>query len=285
MRLGQLARKLDVKVNEIVDFLNDEHNISIESDLNTKIEGEALDYVVDHYKVEAVEIIEPDVVKDEDVDAEKIPKIIEEEVETITEPELEEYPVEEDSVVENNEKLVVESEDGEEIELNVVDGVIKAPKKELSGFKVVGKIDLTEPKKSLQFVKTQGDETTNITDEITAKRKEVAQLKREKYLKRKAEKKKQQENRKKGRKRRVLSELELKEKQAELLVKKRIEQAKVDKEKKRKHYEQITKSKKVAQSKKNKKKKKIDESVVKTVKQFEKEPTTRLGKIWKWFNT
>lgn len=291
MRLGQLARKLDVKVNEIVDFLNDEHNISIESDLNTKIEGEALDYVVDHYKVEADEIIEPDVVKDDDVDAEKTPEIIEEEVETITEPELietvelEEDPVEEDSVVENNEKLVVESEDGEEIELNVVDGVIKAPKKELSGFKVVGKIDLTEPKKSLQFVKTQGDETTNITDEITAKRKEVAQLKREKYLKRKAEKKKQQENRKKGRKRRVLSELELKEKQAELLVKKRIEQAKVDKEKKRKHYEQITKSKKVAQSKKNKKKKKIDESVVKTVKQFEKEPTTRLGKIWKWFNT
>jgi hypothetical protein len=307
MRLGQLARKLDIKVNEIVDFLKDEHNISIDSDLNTKIDGDALDYVVDNYKVEAVDVvevveaveeveieesIEPDALEENNRDSENITEIVEEEIEIIADPNLietvetENDQIEEVPVLEKEEKLVVESEDGEEIELNVVDGVIKAPKKELSGFKVVGKIKLEQPKKSVQHVKTEGDETTNITDEITAKRKEIAQLKREKYLKRKAEKKKQQENKKKGRKKRVLSELELKEKQAELLVKKRVEQSKVDKEKKRKHYEQLIKTKKTfSTNKKNKKKKKVDESVVKTVKQFEKEPTTTLGKIWKWFNT
>jgi hypothetical protein len=298
MRLGQLARKLDIKVNEIVDFLKDEHNISIDSDLNTKIDGDALDYIVDNYKVEAVEVvavvegaIEPNVAGENNRDSENITEIVEEEIEIVADSKLietvetENDQIEEVPVLEKEEKLVVESEDGEEIELNVVDGVIKAQKTELSGFKVVGKIELEQPKKSVQHFKTEGDETTNITDEITVKRKEIAQLKREKYLKRKTEKKKQLENKKKRRKRRVLSELELKEKQAELLVKKRIAQTKVDKEKKRKHYEQLTKSKKAIHSKKNKKKKKVDESVVKTVKQSEKEPTTTLGKIWKWFNT
>lgn len=290
MRLGQLARKLDVKVNEIVDFLNNEHNISIENDLNTKIEGDALDFVMDNYKVDEVveeKITEPEII--EDVIPEKIPEVVEEIPETVVETEVIENTENADNeIVDNggdNDKLVVESEDGEEIELNVVDGVIKAPKKELSGFKVVGKIELDKPKKGVQHIKTEGEETTNVTDEITAKRKEIAQLKREKYLKRKAEKKKRQDNKKKRNKRKVLSELEIKEKQAELLVEKRLKQAQIDKEKKRKHYEQLTKNKKTTPSKKAKKKKKVDESVVKTVKQFDKEPTTTLGKIWKWFNT
>ena len=297
MRLGQLARKLDVKVNEIVNFLEKEHNITIESELNTKIEGDALIYVLDKFKVEEVveeKIVESDVTENENVMPDEIEEVVVEVTDIVVKTELIEYSDNEKNEIVANEttknegaeeKLIVESEDGEEIELNVVDGVIKAPKKELSGFKVVGKIELEKPKKSVQHIKTEGTETINITDEITAKRKEIAQIKREKYLKRKADKKKQQEKRKKGRKRRVLSELELKEKQAELLVKKRIEQAKKDKEKKRKHYEQVAKSKKAKQSKKAKKKKKVDESVVKTVKQFEKEPTTTLGKIWKWFNT
>ncbi len=292
MRLGQLARKLEVKVNEIVDFLSDEHNIIIDPDLNTKIEGNALGFVLDKYKAVDTEIVF------DDVEVEKENKNTEEVIEQTKEDIVEQDEIKteiidnapktqiNDTIIdEENEKLVVEDENGEKIELNVVDGVIKAPKKEITAPKVVGKIELKKPKKSIQYVKTEGGETINVTDEIYEKRKDLARLKREKYLKRKEERKNKQNKRKNRKKRRVLSELELKEKQAELLVKKRLEQAKVDKEKKKKHYEQITKSKKKNNSKKTKKKKKIDESVVKTVKQFDKEPTTVLGKIWKWFNT
>ncbi len=293
MRLGQLARKLEVKVNDIVNFLNDEHHIIIEPDLNTKIEGEALGFVFDHYKQEEIDVVaepnneeivaqvEEEIVTDEKKDV--IESVEENNTELINENSTTE--TENKNIDDVEEKLVVEDENGEVIELNVVDGVIKAPKKELSGPKVVGKIELSTPKKSVQHIKTEGNETINITDEIAEKRKAVAQLKREKYLKRKEERKNRQNKKKNRNKRRVLTELELKEKQAELLVKKRLEQAKVDKNKRKKHYEQIAQSKKKTNSKKTKKRKKIDESVVKTVKQFDKEPTTTLGKIWKWFNT
>jgi len=306
MRLGQLARKLDIKVNQIVDFLEKEHKVSIESDLNSKIEGKNLDFVLEKFKpeIEEVEIVEIKAEIDTPIDEApeekiEIEEVIEQElvpesinIEKIKEP-LAEESNEVEKIVEEHitektveEKLTVEDENGEIIELNVVDGVIKAPKKELSGFKVVGKIELDKPKKGIQHIKTEDNETVNITEEIDNKKKELAQLKREKYLKRKeAKKKNQQKKSNRHSKRKVLTELELKEKQAELLIEKRLQQTKVDKNKKKKHYEQVIKSKPKSKHNKKKGKKKVDESVVKTVKQFEKEPTTTLGKIWKWFNT
>ena len=303
MRLGQLARKLDIKVNQIVDFLEKEHKVSLESDLNSKIEGENLDFVLEKFKpeIEEVEIKteidtpidevpEVKIETEEIIEQETTPEVID--IKKIEEP-IVEQPIEVEKIIEEHitektedEKLIVESEDGEEIELHVVDGVIKAPKKELSGFKVVGKIELEQPKKCIQHIKTEDNETVNITEDIDNKKKELAQLKREKYLKRKeARKKKQEKKSNRHSKRKVLTELELKEKQAELLIEKRLQQAKVDKNKKKKHYEQIIKSKPKSKHNKKKGKKKVDESIVKTVKQFDKEPTTTLGKIWKWFNT
>jgi len=286
MRLGQLARKLDVKINQIIDFLEEEHQIKIENDLNTKLDEDTLTLVNLKFKATKTDTIVSNTTEEISEETTIINESVENEMPLINEtPTTNAGKIKDISAVENEEdKLIVLDEDGEPIELNVVDGVIKAPKKEIPGFKVVGKIELKQPKKSIQFVKTEDGKIDEITEEISEKRKALAKLKREKYLKRKQNKKKQQQRKSKRGKKTILSELELKEQQAELLVKKRLEQAKISKEKKKKHYEQIAKSK-LTRKQKKKKEKKLDNTVIKSVKQFEKEPTTLLGKIWKWFNT
>jgi hypothetical protein len=118
MRLGQLARKLDLRPVEIVEFLAS-HDITIEEGSNARIEDEYSTLVVRHFAPGLQETAPEE----------------KEETEIITEPPLSseitptEIPIVADQIQEEKPEL------------------IKAPKVELPGLKVIGKIDMTEPKK------------------------------------------------------------------------------------------------------------------------------------------
>ncbi|NOT74112.1 MAG: hypothetical protein HOP08_04225 [Cyclobacteriaceae bacterium] len=122
MRLGQLARKLDLRPIEIVDFLA-KQSIQIESGGNTRIEDEHVAMILQKFDPQglsgkAEEVVEVESVVIEEITPEPVEVI--QPLSTISMPEvLKEEKIE----------------------------VIKAPKVELSGLKVLGKIELPEPKK------------------------------------------------------------------------------------------------------------------------------------------
>ncbi len=129
MRLGQLARKLALKPVEIVDFLA-RNAVQIESGNNTRIEDDHVVLVLQKYA--PGELIE------------NVEKAIAEEEKT---PEAPGYIVTESPSIElvATEEPILEEEKVE---------VIKAPKIELSGLKVLGKIELPETKKKEPTVGT-----------------------------------------------------------------------------------------------------------------------------------
>ncbi len=120
MRLGQLARKLALKPIEIVGFLA-KQNVLIEDGGNTKLEDDHVKLILQKFAPEHLEAPRPKAEPIIQIPA--TPIVVENEV------------VAEVQIPTN------ESREEETIEL------IKAPKVELSGLKVLGKIELPEPKK------------------------------------------------------------------------------------------------------------------------------------------
>lgn len=119
MRLGQLARKLSLRPAQIVEFLA-QNNIQIEDNSNTRIDDNQTELVVNHFA----------------------PGTFLQVSESVEEPE--EAPVVE------TELPIVEVEAQPEIseqQPNPETEIIRVPKIELSGLKVLGKIELPEPKK------------------------------------------------------------------------------------------------------------------------------------------
>jgi hypothetical protein len=343
MRLGQLARKLDIKPTQIVSFLKKSHSIIIDESLNSKIEDNVFELVMAEFKtIEPVKTIEravktapiPEPILEEEIDSieavetevdiEKVIETITEEVaneifedeaideavDNIVDDELKMTQEEDDAIEEaldnivtdelqitpseieelkdpestetvKTESLTAYDEDGEPIELTVIDGVIKAPKKELEGFKVVGKIDLPQKAKPIQFIITNNGKSTDITETIEQTRVELTEHKRLKYLAR-VEKRKLAAKGKPSKSRRTLSELDIREKANKLAVQKQIQHSKAKKEQQKKHYEQ---NKKNIQKSPKKKKNGPKKGNLQDMKSYEKEPTTRWGRIWKWFNT
>src|SRR5689334_19628909 len=113
MRLGQLARKLSLRPAQIVEFLS-QHNIQIEDNSNTRIEDQHAELVVNHFAPGTFQQVE---LADEPEE---------------TAPVEAELPV---IVTDSSEQTTIEPE------------VIRVQKIELSGLKVLGKIELPEPKK------------------------------------------------------------------------------------------------------------------------------------------
>ena len=121
MRLGQLARKLAVRPSEIVEFLAT-NNIPLDENSNTRLEDDQVALIMKEFGPGET----ADVVASGDADAAGAPGL--------NEPTgLELKSAENPSPPSLAEDVKVE--------------VIKAPKVELSGLKVVGKIDLPEIKK------------------------------------------------------------------------------------------------------------------------------------------
>jgi hypothetical protein len=182
MRLGQLARKYDISLQDIISFLKENeptHNGFLP---NSKLDEQTEALIEKHF--EHLLNVPPEVL--EVLNEEKIEEIVELKEETVAEIEVlneemheeikqnsvdqtvadieetEEVPASELKVplvevgvqnMEINDDAAIDSdrllellESGESsIDLSKIT-LIKAPKKELSGLKVVGKIELTEPK-------------------------------------------------------------------------------------------------------------------------------------------
>jgi hypothetical protein len=120
MRLGQLARKLAVRQSELVDFLA-QKSIHIENGGNTRIETAHLALLIENFAPGGLDLTAGEVAEPEAVEAQIEPELSPPVPAVASPPPPPDEP--------------------HEIE------VIKAPKIELSGLKVLGKIDLPELKK------------------------------------------------------------------------------------------------------------------------------------------
>ena len=310
MRLGQLARKLDRKPQELVDFLEKEHQITIEMDLNTKVDKDALSFITEAFKIEEIleipvetkeeiaELTEKEIVEEvydtevaetvSEIDVEEEVALSDEEIEDIAiaavaaEIEESEEPIEEKTTTVVQERIARVGEDGEELpELIVEDGVIKAPKPELDGFKVVGKIELPSTKRSIQFLVTNGGQTEDVTESIfETRRKEKEARKKQAFELRKARKGKQQ----KKRTSRTLTDADRKAHADRRAERKKAELEKKQAEKRKRHYEENVQKKAAVHSKK-KKQKEIEKAAKKQKAPKVPEPTTMWGKFKKWLNT
>jgi hypothetical protein len=135
MRLGQLARKLSLRPSQLVDFLATKQ-INLEEGSNARLQDEHVTAIVTYFAPDRLqEIVNQS--KAEEVVVEVTPEVIPEPVEIKEEMEV---------VIEN-----VQQQEPQEVEL------IKAPKVELTGLKVLGKIELPEPKKKEEPVQSESN--------------------------------------------------------------------------------------------------------------------------------
>ncbi|MGJ3233786.1 hypothetical protein [Marivirga sp.] len=278
MRLAQVARKLSITTEDIVDFL-EIRGITIEKDSNTKLGEDALKLLYKHFEIEeneeivqesitesnSEEII-PDKEGDEAHEKENQDLLDEQQAEQEDEAKLEKVEVEEESPSEIKEEkkksfktvgeLLEQQEDDADSEL-----VIKAPKMELKGLNVVGKIDLPEPKPKAE-----------------PEPKEEAKEKPKKTYGKPRHQRTGRRNKKSE-----LSPAQIRKRQEQKEARKR-ERIEKEKKKKREQFykEKVLKPKQIEQKNKPKKKKKEVEEVDRIKKP---KPKTLLGKFWRWLNT
>lgn len=140
MRLGQLARKLAIRPSQIVDYLST-HQLYLEEGSNAKLNDEHVDRIVQHFAPDRLKEIAADINTEEVENRVTSGLIISEPLPDIEDPKIEKVERVRDTQIERPE-------------------VIKAPKVELSGLKVLGKIELPEAKrKEKPAVDPVGEET------------------------------------------------------------------------------------------------------------------------------
>jgi len=274
MRLGQLSRKVDTKPSEILSYLKNEFDVELGSHLNTKVDDALTEKVIAKFK--AVVISESTIKTEDQTDAK---------VEVEKEPELESDPIEETNVEETEKpEPIAEFDRDQEIDeaTRLSAEVIKAPKVELAGPTVVGKIDLPPPLEE-QMVEIDG---------VMISKKEIADKKKEER-KQKREKRETSKKRTSGsvRSSRIKSEAQLeqlkKDTEAEEISKKIAHREKrISKKQKQQAKPKVNPTppkKKV--KKKTIKKQIIAEQEAKQPKNIKPMPTTWYGKLWLWFNT
>lgn len=170
-------------------------------------------------------------------------------------------PRKEDEVIATDKLLELLESEEESVDLSKIT-LIKAPKKELDGLKVVGKIELPEPIKKASKDSSQGNETKKgrhgkdggreLTEEEREKRRLKAKRKKETYLAREEKRRKDREKRHK-------------------------------KEANKARYQQKLQRTKVSQLKQ----KSSSASSVSPVEPLDQTapPKTLLGKVWRWLTT
>lgn len=248
MRLGQLARKLSLRPSQLVDFLSTKQ-IYLEEGSNARLQDEHVTAIVTYFAPERLQ----EIVAQSKTDSDSIPTPIievlpvatqpaeiEEKIEVITEP--------------------IQPEEPQEIEL------IKAPKVELTGLKVLGKIELPEPKKKESSTPPDTTDTPELGEKIKSRP----------ASKRNAQSQTDRRPNQKEWKNPIAMQREREAREAE---EKRKEALEREKERKRMHYlskvkiEQPTKAVRV-----------YDEPVEKEIKTVTAPPKTLWGKFIKWLN-
>jgi hypothetical protein len=256
MRLGQLARKLEIRTADIVEFLS-RKSISIEDGSNTRIEDDHVELIIRHFNpallIEKAEIQEPTAEQKMDTPSEEV-------IPTIIESSEEEKPIDEPAIP------PVEEINQKEITSEPVE-VIKAAKAELPGLKVLGKIELPEARKK-EVAKPLEEPANDQTESIRPFRREQRQPARNNNSKREESWRNP-----------IAQQRELEAREAE---KKRKEELELDKEKRTLHY--LKKVKKIDQPSKNAKLE-SDQVEEQGIQKIEQPPKTWLGKFLKWLST
>jgi len=286
MRLGQLARSLETTTTAIVDYLA-ESKIEIKDHPNVKLSDENEQMVIAAFgRPQAEEKPKPakeetplsettqNELTEEDASAthSQEPEATNVESETelqeketsIAEPSSEEKELESTEIVNEDSEPISEPE--EEVE------VIKAPKIELPGLKVVGKIDLPEPK---PIAKEEPEEEADPEPEAeTAPKVRYARHQRRNSRPKLTEE--QREERRLRNKRAKEKRLREKAEREKLAEEKRL------KDKKKQHYHQKLQN---TSTKVNGRKKAKKPTPKLQQEPARPQPKTVLGKFWRWLNT
>ncbi|MBT1709195.1 hypothetical protein KK062_13215 [Fulvivirgaceae bacterium PWU5] len=163
MRLGQLARKLSVSPAEVTALLT-RKNIQIEEGINTRLTDEQLTSILHHYGnvLSAVTLAEESAIE------EGTTTMPDEQTDTIAQEPMQEAL---SSMPEQAGDQVVLSDSAEQqagadipqhagVSTDERPTLIKAPKVELSGLRILGKIELPQPKKKEASEKQEGEADT-----------------------------------------------------------------------------------------------------------------------------
>ncbi len=257
MRLGQLARKLSLRPAQLVEFLA-KNSIKIEESSNARLEDSHVEILVRHYAPNSMMQIT------EEVD----------EVEEVVQVENEQQ-VAAPAILESES---TESQDTESPE------VIRVPKIELSGLKVLGKINLPEPKNLPAGKAGKEPVVEQKPDEIITEVTDTETPVVEKQVKpRNLNRKPTNQNRERPQQRPWKNPLELqREREVRAIEEKKRAEIEREKEKRRKHYEEKVKS--VAQPKRTKPAKEQPEVKRKPV-DTRQVPKTWVGKFLRWWTT
>lgn len=248
MRLGQMARKLAIAPSEIVQYLASQQSV-IEENSNIRLTDTQVDLLLRKFAPDLVNVYKADPLPEpgpEEAVEISTPVIV---------PLVDEVPSEASVTepVENNQDVN---------EVNHEE-VIKAPKVTLTGLKVLGKIDLPEPKKKES---PTPDSPVEAGTEIP-----------------KQEERKPYERRKPSREQRPYKNPISLQRERELKaeLEKRKEKAAQEKERKTQNY-----LKKVKMSPPTKAMRLIDEPTEQlTAEELKEEPKTWFGKLIKWLST
>ena len=259
MRLGQLSRKLDVDSSTIVKVLH-EHFREVNNHPNVKILDEEVEFLTQKFQPAPEPTPAESLPETETAEATQ-PIVVEE---TIEEP-VSEKPTFVEAL--RPKVISLESEfDKQKQELET----FKAEKPELEGLKVLGKIELPQPKpKAPKEDKQEKEpERTETINERGA---------RNRY------------DKKGGKRNSNRNPLEAERKRAEQKAKRQKEQELQRlKEQKKKHYEETVKAKIADKPKKKKNKKKfVQQQIAQTQSQTsQKAPksTNPLARFWRWLN-
>lgn len=251
MRLGQLSRKLKVKPQEIIDFINAKFDKELVVHPNVKIDDAFIDDIHAEFptviNVEKEEIIiesenkeleiEPLEKEEEEElpEKEQTPSFVEADTEKLTQEISKEIIL--DLHSENEDENDQENDLLSEEDLNIIDGIIKAPKLEVEGIKVVGKIDL--PEKAIEAEETISDDDQTIQEDSENKPEKTIEISKE--IKRDSNQKPAKS--KPRRTKQGFSLEEQKRQEIEAYERRKKEQKEAEKRKKQKHYEKNLKDK------------------------------------------
>ncbi len=282
MRLAQIARKVQTPPTQIIKHIEQNFETTISSAPNTKIPEEYVQNILEHFGQSTAQKEEKTVSTDQPLtkaQSELQPK----EEKAVTPPQEDEAPsptneanLSESPLAEKTKENQTEPE-----ALNIEDGVIKAPKVEVQGIKVVDKIELPTKKEEETEDGEEKEKPTSSNEELSnTTAKEEPETKPKKTQKRK----------KQSRKPNVPSYEEQLKKDNAAYEKKLKEKREKEKQKKKSHYEKMMKERQKRQKQKSSKKAKSNTSKsndeqTTLVDQTKESPKTAWGKFIKWLNT
>lgn len=267
MRLGQLARKYNVSLQEVISYLKETEPAYETLHHNSKLNEQIISLIAKRFAYleelseETSEEVEQKLAEPEVSGIEETVELPQSELDESL-PEAQDSQKKVEVVIETDRLLELLESEETPIDLSKIT-LIKAPKKELDGLKIVGKIDLPEPK-SKTVEKSEPGEKEPKPDRTG--RHQPRQLSKEELEKRRLKaKKREEEYQARQEKRKKEKEKTQRKTQNESRYQQKLQQAKYNqhKHKDRTQWPQSSSE----------------------VKEQPLEPKTLLGKFWRWMNT